>query len=84
MQFEAIFEYQIGWLSMRKITLRFLYNYKRFAMPGKKWCEYCRINLPFEKKAIQDHESTRLHIQNKQRHITYERIKIMKEQKAAK
>ena len=51
-------------------------------MGGKKWCEYCRINLNYNKKEIQEHEQTRLHLQNKQRHIKHERIKIQQADKA--
>lgn len=53
-------------------------------MGGKKWCEFCRINLPYDKKAIEDHEATRRHIQNKQKHIKYERIKIVRDEKLKK
>ena len=45
-------------------------------MGGTKWCEYCRINLPYNKKDIQAHEETRMHLQNKQKAIKFERIKI--------
>ena len=48
-------------------------------MAGKKWCEYCRINLPYSKKDIENHEATRQHLQNKQKAIQIERIKIRKE-----
>ena len=49
-------------------------------MPGqKKWCEYCHINLPYDKKAIQEHEATNRHIQNQKKHIKYQRIKIQQE-----
>lgn len=50
-------------------------------MAGKKWCEYCRINLPYNKKDIQEHEETRLHLQNKQRAIKFQRMSIQREEK---
>lgn len=54
-------------------------------MPGqKKWCEYCRINLPFDKKAIQEHEATLRHTQNQKKAIKFQRIKIQQEQKASR
>ncbi len=56
-----------------------IYNYNRMA--GKKWCEYCRINISYNKKDIQDHEQTRLHLQNKQRTIKFERIKKQQDEK---
>jgi hypothetical protein len=48
-------------------------------MAGKKWCEYCRINIGFSKKEIQEHEETRMHLQNKQKEIIFQRIKIQTE-----
>ncbi len=53
-------------------------------MAGKKWCEYCRINLPYSKKDIESHEATRTHLQNKQKAIKFERIKIRKEREEKK
>lgn len=50
-------------------------------MGGKKWCEYCRINIDYNKKAIQEHEETRLHIQNKDKQIKFDRHKLRKEEK---
>lgn len=50
-------------------------------MPGKKWCEYCRINLPYNKKDIQEHEETRLHLRNKQKTIQFQRIKTQRAEK---
>jgi len=47
-------------------------------MAGKKWCEFCRINISYTKKDIEAHEATRLHLQNKQKQIKFERIKIQK------
>jgi len=51
------------------ISLNQFYN--SFEMPGKKWCEYCRINLSYNKKDIQEHEETRLHLRNKQKSIQF-------------
>ena len=51
-------------------------------MGGKKWCEYCRININYNKKEIQEHEQTRMHLHNKQKTIKYDRIKIQQAERA--
>jgi hypothetical protein len=50
-------------------------------MAGKKWCEYCRLNLNYNKKDIQDHEATQTHIKNKANFVKFERIKFKMEEK---
>ena len=37
--------------------------------------------MPYNKKDIQEHEETRLHLQNKQKAIKFERIKIQQQDK---
>lgn len=33
----------------------------------KKWCPYCRVNIPYSRDAIRDHEDSRKHQLNKER-----------------
>ena len=46
---------------------------------SKKWCQYCRVNIDYNKEAIRRHEETRLHVQNKEREIKHQRREAKKE-----
>ena len=49
----------------------------------KKWCEYCKILIPFNRPAIRDHENTHIHKKNKEKHLIELNKKARKEAKAS-